>query len=604
MNTFAVWFHRLVWVGILANLALALPGLFATERLLAWLALEPASPVLWPRFASLLLILLSLFYIPAAVNLYTHRANAWLAVLSRFAGVVFFFVHAGDYILFGVFDLIFGLPQAILLMLALRAQRQPVALTAPKQRRARGIAVVLSIVLPVLGALGYVGWYKLMREVPLTYPSVEKYFKYGSIGTENAGGIPYWVWLVLPRMFPEYLPGPGGYASLGIPWEEGHELPVGFAKKTIGFPRIGLNCALCHTATWRASAADIPRLVVGGPSHQFAAQSYLRFLFACASDPRFTPHNILAEIQQLHTLSALDRMLYRFVIIPLTRKGLLQQKAQYAWWTDRTEWGRGRIDPFNPVKFGILKQPIDATIGNADMMSLWNQQPREGYALHWDGLNSSLTEVFFSSALGDGATTKSIDLAGLQRLQNWFKTMPPPAYPFPIDAPLAAQGKDLYAQHCAACHAFGQARTGKVIPLQEVGTDAHRLQMWTEQAATAYNKFAEGYPWKFHGFQKTAGYVAVPHDGLWLRAPYLHNGSVPSLHDLLEVPERRPHVFYRGYDVYDPQRVGFVSDGPEATQGGSRYDTRLPGNGNGGHVFGTALSPEDKKALIEYLKTL
>jgi hypothetical protein len=209
-----------------------------------------------------------------------------------------------------------------------------------------------------------------------------------------------------------------------------------------------------------------------------------------------------------------------------------------------------------------------------------------------------------SSALGDGATLKSIDLQGLKRLQEWFTAMPPPPYPFPIDAQLAAQGKDLYAQHCATCHAFGQARTGKVIPVQEVGTDAHRLHMWTAQAAAAYNKFAAGYPWTFHGFQKTEGYVAVPHDGLWLRAPYLHNGSVPSLHDLLEVPERRPAVFYRGYDVYDPQQVGFISNGPEAEHAGSRYDTRLKGNSNSGHVYGTALPPEDKKALIEYLKTL
>jgi hypothetical protein len=84
----------------------------------------------------------------------------------------------------------------------------------------------------------------------------------------------------------------------------------------------------------------------------------------------------------------------------------------------------------------------------------------------------------------------------------------------------------------------------------------------------------------------------------------LHNGSVPSLYDLLEVPERRSAVFYRGYDVYDPQQVGFVSHGPEATQAGSRYDTRLRGNGNQGHVYGTTLPPEDKHALIEYLKTL
>ena len=80
----------------------------------------------------------------------------------------------------------------------------------------------------------------------------EMRFKYGSIGAEHDAGIPYWIFYVLPRMFPEKLPGPGGYASLGVPWEQGQELPVGFTKKTIGFPRVANNCAVCHTATYRS----------------------------------------------------------------------------------------------------------------------------------------------------------------------------------------------------------------------------------------------------------------------------------------------------------------------------------------------------------------
>jgi hypothetical protein len=100
------------------------------------------------------------------------------------------------------------------------------------------------------------------------------------------------------------------------------------------------------------------------------------------------------------------------------------------------------------------------------------------------------------------------------------------------------------------------------------------------------------------------GYVAVPLEGLWLRAPYLHNGSVPTLVDLLEKTDRRPKVFRRGYDVYDPVRVGFVTSGPEADRVGTLFDTSLPGGGNDGHLYGTDLSPADKAALIEYMKTL
>jgi len=109
---------------------------------------------------------------------------------------------------------------------------------------------------------------------------------------------------------------------------------------------------------------------------------------------------------------------------------------------------------------------------------------------------------------------------------------------------------------------------------------------------------------KLSHFVKQNGYVNVPLEGLWLRGPYLHNGSVPTLADLLEEPAQRPKLFFRGYDVLDPERVGFVSKGPEAERVGFRYDTSVVGNSNGGHLWGTTVSADDKHAMIEYLKTL
>ena len=90
----------------------------------------------------------------------------------------------------------------------------------------------------------------------------------------------------------------------------------------------------------------------------------------------------------------------------------------------------------------------------------------------------------------------------------------------------------------------------------------------------------------------------------WLRAPYLHNGSVPTLRDLLKPVAERPKVFYRGYDVYDPLDVGFVTQGPAAERIGTRYDVNERSSGNQGHEFGVQLPESDKEALIEYLKTL
>jgi hypothetical protein len=474
-------------------------------------------------------------------------------------------------------------------------------------------------VLVVLGIAGGVFAYDhFFREEPAPYfASDEEHFLYGSIGTESQQGVPYWIWLVLPRVFPEYLPGPGGYASLGLLGADGHEMPIGLSRVTVGFPRVGINCAMCHTASVRTRATDPPSIYPAGPSHQTAEQQYLRFLFACASDPRFTADTLMNEIAKNVRLSTTDALLYRFAIIPSTRKALLQLQDQDAWMRRNPDWGRGRIDPFNPVKFTTLKQPVDTTIGNSDMVPLWNLKQHRGYAYHWDGLNSDLKEVVLSSAIGDGATTAWVDrdnrnwdnttpqtMSSLRRIENYIENVPPPKYPFAIDRPLAAVGEKVYGDHCASCHAPGGARTGTIVPVAEVGTDRHRLEMWTPASAAAYNGYGEGHAWKFSHFRSTNGYVSVPLDGLWLRAPYLHNGSVPNLAALLDPASQRPAKFWRGYDVYDPAGVGFVTTGADAEKAGTFLDTTQPGNSNAGHAYGTDLSADDKRALIEYLKTL
>ena len=485
------------------------------------------------------------------------------------------------------------------------------------RRRIRWGAILgVAIVLGFAGAM--FTYERFFREQPPPFfESDEDHFLFGSVGTEAGEGVPYWIWLVLPRVFPDLLPGAGGYASLGILGKDGHEMPVGLSKVTIGIPRVGINCAVCHAASVRLRPEDPPTIVAGAPAHQLAAQGYVRFLGDAAADPRFTASTLLAEISRNVRLSTLDRLLYRFAIIPATRRGLLRRRNEESWMADRTEWGPGRIDPFNSVKFRMLHQPIDQTIGNSDMVPLWNFRARTKHAYHWDGLNTDLREVVTSSAIGDGATYAWVDrdylrwdqtakgeMSSLRRVMNFISERQPPKFPLPIDERLAAQGADVFRAECASCHAPDGARTGQVIPVQDVGTDRHRLDMWTAGSARAYNDYGNGRQWVFSSFRTSDGYVAVPLDGLWLRGPYLHNGSVPSLADLLEPPDKRPAQFWRGYDVIDPARGGFVSDGAEARRIGAMFDTSRPGNSNAGHVYGTSLPAESKRALVEYLKTL
>jgi hypothetical protein len=454
-----------------------------------------------------------------------------------------------------------------------------------------------------IALIGAVGWYKLLRQEPTSYASDVDHFKYGSVGVEAASGLPYSVWSVLPEVFPDYVGGSGGYAAFGFVWDKGHDTPIGLPVEVVGFPRIGLNCGLCHIGSMRASA-DAPRqILIGAPNSTLDAQRYFRFLFAAASDPRFNAIELIPAIERRQPVSFLDRLLLRYLIIPQMRDGLLAQKAQL-WWMDTVpDWGPGRVDPFNPAKVQLVDLPWDGTIGAARMVPLWGWNDRNHFGLHRDGLNTSLTEIFLNSAIGNGASNKTIELAGLKRLQAWIGDLKPPPYPFPIDRELAAQGELIFQSQCAACHAFGGEKTGEPIPISWLGTDRHRFDSWTTQARDGFNGL-DDYDWHYSHFRKTSGYVAQALDGLWARAPYLHNGSVPTLADLLRDSDQRPREFWVGYDVYDKMQVGFLSNGPEAQAAGRLFDTKLPGNANTGHIYGTSLPEASKRALLEYLKTL
>jgi hypothetical protein len=171
-------------------------------------------------------------------------------------------------------------------------------------------------------------------------------------------------------------------------------------------------------------------------------------------------------------------------------------------------------------------------------------------------------------------------------------------------------------KECAACHGyqdgaeykFEGANLGKVLPNANLGADPGRLDSYTEAfRQRQINELFAGTPYQFSHFKKTNGYANMPLDGLWLRGPYLHNGSVPTLRDLLSAPAERMPAYVRGLDVIDGKNGGFTAPrcdpaGKPPAQGFC-YDTKKPGNGNGGHVYGTNLTAAEKEDLLAYLLT-
>ncbi|MEW4531006.1 cytochrome c [Maioricimonas sp. JC845] len=196
----------------------------------------------------------------------------------------------------------------------------------------------------------------------------------------------------------------------------------------------------------------------------------------------------------------------------------------------------------------------------------------------------------------------------------WIESVEPPEYPGHVDRELAARGRIVFEKHCSECHGtYGEDETypERMVPIDVVGTDSLRLtalspahRQWMKDGWMS--RFGEDEVWT-----NPDGYVAPPLDGIWASAPYFHNGSVPTLWHVLNSDER-PSVWKRTEDGYDHDRLGLeVTEFDDIPEGAQRpderrryFDTRRPGKSAAGHTFPDRLSADQKRSLLEYLKTL
>lgn len=293
--------------------------------------------------------------------------------------------------------------------------------------------------------------------------------------------------------------------------------------------------------------------------------------------------------------------------------------------------GPGRVDAFGVAR-GVLFGPEAAGVLAAPVSvpCLWEFQTAPW--LHWDGNTNSMMERNIGQSLGMGATVdrrtfeSSVlprNLAELERLSRKIATPRWPEHVFgTLDAARIERGRELFDRNCQGCH----GGTGpSVVPLETVGTDGNRARSFAakvgdlefpaalqdvlarvKQRAYARDGLSQQEvrpldPGVIY-WRAPVGYVARPLAGIWATPPYLHNGSVPTLWDLLQPASERPARFPVGQYDYDPGRVGYVtqvSGTPRFT-----FDVTMPGNGNAGHEYGTDLSDEEKRDLLEYLKSL
>ena len=212
------------------------------------------------------------------------------------------------------------------------------------------------------------------------------------------------------------------------------------------------------------------------------------------------------------------------------------------------------------------------------------------------------------------AEAQAID-AKFTDVRAYLQTIEPPKWPWAIDMALAAEGKKVFEVTCSRCHGTygeGGAYPNHIVPIAEIGTDPILAQGASQFGPRYVEWFAKSFWGEMSRLEPTEVYVPPPLDGIWATAPFLHNGSVPTIEALLD-SSKRPRQWTRTFDSsdYNQAAVGWKftvavphAQEPDEMKRTRIYDTTKFGYGNQGHTFGDALEPEERTAVLEYLKTL
>jgi mono/diheme cytochrome c family protein len=484
----------------------------------------------------------------------------------------------------------------------------------------------------------------------------------------------------LSLLDPAYLRGLG-FLDKPITKNNPEGLPVGFSinpEKENGRVMLGLTCASCHTGqlNYQGKAFRIDGASAGFNIYKF-----------------FTDYGVALSRTLQDSLVWKDFATKVLAKEPgneaQLKKEVGEVMALAAWemeayaklGTPSVDAGHGRMDPFNRIGnevFGLgLGEQANYHAANAPVgvPYLWDVA-----RLNWVHYNASFSKPIARNilqVLGNGGKTYFLDEQGnvktgpekwasnfnierLFEMEKGFAALKAPKWPSAmlgeIDLKKAADGKALFMQNCAKCHAprivAGSDPANPkwevaAVPLHVIGTDSSEAATFVNRRYNASKLLGPGatsidgatglqllteemekYAYKQLGYtdeqiQKINGdgkyevvrakrvYKARPLDGIWSTPPFLHNGSVPNIYELLSPPAERSTTFWLGTYEYDPSKIGYVS---QQSHKSFLFDTRLSGNTNTGHAFtddattkgkiGRALSPDERMAIIEYLKSL
>jgi len=499
-------------------------------------------------------------------------------------------------------------------------------------------------------------------QVPTWTKDDMNFFLHGSMSTEV---VPEAVLRAFIKTYPDLF-STADLSHLGLTPDPVFGWPIGFSRKPVkhlgGLEAVGINCASCHVAQITSSSSKEPIRILGVTSH-FNVEAFFNSVLIATfktSDPTNMKQFLkayVAEVEgkdaknsaifddewdketkqiadvissdpfgskgvkpgELHAISPEDVQpdleklgshdLAPFAVLAQNMLKLFHNMRAALHVPDKPPEkvppasGPGRNDAFGILAASLLHSPTPYAPIKFGLV--WNVGQRTW--VHWDGNTRSPISRNLLASLGLGGPMhgKHGDLvfADVNRQTDLSEEIAPPKYPFKIDNEAAKRGAPLFAKNCNSCHG-GPESDKRLFGVADVGTDPRRAEMFTQKLADGFNEFlaeleTEGYkPPKEVGVRSTGKYWAATLSGVWARSPYLHNGSLRTMAQLLTPPGERAKDFRRGSRVFDENEMGYTDEGAYV------LDNSASGNSNSGHDYGTKLSPEEKRDLIEYLKTL
>jgi mono/diheme cytochrome c family protein len=478
-------------------------------------------------------------------------------------------------------------------------------------------------------------------------------------------GVPMVMLRLFPVLFPQYWGPPSmNFAPVGFakdPYQvRALPLGLGYAASTpavetpvgpVNVNVVTLTCMGCHGG--RVEGPDgIVRTIPGAPNTQF--DGFRTAIYATVTDPGYTaaafraalaaePLGWVYEDPTMLVQETEERAIFMAAggaeaMLAQLQQGSVFEATQFEETLGAYTYGLtpNAPNPAGPTPgyldaigagIALIVNPavmtsaqVQAAVPPApamiDIMSVWNQNARP--SAQWDGSIENHLYRNLAAEFGVVGSPTNVSMPNADVTTTLTAAMPAPPYPYAVDDAAAAQGAVLFGKYCATCHSDGNAT---IFPPSTTGTDPNRAIIWTPYtvgglrevltiACTDPTTCDPGgvAPPAQDIVNPTGGYMALPLSGIWARAPYLHNGSVPTLSALLT--NERPAQFYRGNITFDTVNVGFVSSAA-VTPFAAIYDTTRSGNSSSGHntpeflgPINWAKSPTQLHQILEYMKTL